>query len=96
MLFVLSFSLNSNSQIKIKVNSTVDIEQGEIDVDQQIIYKNDSNTELNEILLNDWISSYSNSHTPLVKKFLKQAQNVYSPYFNNFHRTYIGLTLWTG
>ena len=63
---------NLNSQIKIEVNADVDVIEGEIQIDQKIIYKNNSTKKLNTILLNDWVSSYSNSDTPLVKRFLNE------------------------
>ena len=60
------------SQHQIKVNAKVDPISNEITIEQQIIYRNNASTSIEIIYLNDWVSSYSTSDTPLVKKFLNE------------------------
>ncbi|WP_299114192.1 metalloprotease [uncultured Winogradskyella sp.] len=56
-------------QNKIDIDAVVDVETKTISISQTIIYKNESNTTLNEIYLNDWNNSYSSKSTPLAKRF---------------------------
>ena len=60
------------SQHQIKVNAKVDPISNEITIEQQIIYRNNASASIEIIYLNDWVSSYSTSDTPLVKKFLNE------------------------
>jgi hypothetical protein len=57
------------SQNKMTIAATVNVETKTITIAQTIIYKNESNTTLNEIYLNDWNNSYSTKSTPLAKRF---------------------------
>ncbi|MFP4846225.1 metalloprotease [Winogradskyella sp. PE311] len=57
------------SQNSIDVNALVDVETKTITISQTIVYKNESNTTLNEIFLHDWNNSFSNKSTPLAKRF---------------------------
>ena len=52
-----------------EINATVKIESKTIIVEQTIVYKNESNTVLKDIYLNDWNNSYSTKSTPLAKRF---------------------------
>ena len=72
LLFLLGSHQLMTSQHQIKVNAKVDPISREITVEQQIIYKNNTSTSIEIIYLNDWVSSYSTSDTPLVKKFLNE------------------------
>jgi hypothetical protein len=72
LLFLLGSHQLMTSQHQIKVNAKVDPISREITVEQQIIYKNNTSTSIEIIYLNDWVSSYSTSDTPLVKKVLKR------------------------
>ncbi len=53
----------------IDINAIVDVEHKTISIGQTIVYKNESNTVLSEIYLNDWNNSYSTKSTPLAKRF---------------------------
>ena len=56
-------------QNKIDIDAIVDVETKTISISQTIVYKNESNTTLNDIYLNDWNNSYSTKSTPLAKRF---------------------------
>ncbi|MFL2624044.1 MAG: metalloprotease [Flavobacteriaceae bacterium] len=60
------------SQHQMKVNANFDPISKEITVEQEINYINNTSISIEVIYLNDWISSYSTSGTPLVKKFLNE------------------------
>ncbi len=51
------------------INASVDVETKTITISQTIVYKNESNTVLKEIYLNDWNHSYSSKSTPLAQRF---------------------------
>ena len=74
MILLLLFGSHQlmTSQHQIKVNAKVDPISNEITIEQKIIYRNNASTSIKFIYLNDWISSYSTSDTPLVKKFLNE------------------------
>ena len=57
------------SQNYINVNADVDVETKTITISQDIIYKNETGDNLNEIYLHDWNNSYSSKSTPLAKRF---------------------------
>lgn len=56
-------------QNKIDIDAIVDVETKTISISQTISYKNESNTTINDIYLNDWNNSYSTKSTPLAKRF---------------------------
>ena len=72
LLFLFGGHQLMTSQHQIKVNAKVDPISNEITVEQHIVYRNNTSTSIEIIYLNDWISSYSTSDTPLVKKFLNE------------------------
>lgn len=57
------------AQNAMEINATVKVESKTIIVEQTIVYKNESNTVLKDIYLNDWNNSYSTKSTPLAKRF---------------------------
>lgn len=61
--------LNLLAQVSIKMNCFLDPEANTIKIDQEIIYKNQSNAALNHIILNDWNQAFSNKKTELAKRF---------------------------
>ena len=67
-----------HSQHDIRIDATLNTNLNELNIKQQIIYKNTSNSTLYEIYLNDWANSFSNKSTPLAKRF---AEN----YDSSFH-----------
>ena len=78
---LLVFCLNTMlvySQHDIRIDATLNTNLNELNIKQQIIYKNTSNSTLHEIFLNDWANSFSSKTTPLAKRF---AEN----YDSSFH-----------
>ena len=67
LLFVFGYTMLAQNAMEI--NATVKIESKTIIVEQTIVYKNESNTVLKDIYLNDWNNSYSTKSTPLAKRF---------------------------
>ena len=66
------------SQHDIRIDATLNSNLNELNINQQIIYKNTSSSTLHEIFLNDWANSFSSKTTPLAKRF---AEN----YDSSFH-----------
>ncbi len=62
------------AQNNITVHAKVNPESHKISIVQSLTYVNTQETPVNYIVLNDWTSSYSDSDTPLVKKFLNEFQ----------------------
>ena len=74
-LLIASFT---QAQHQINIDATLVPELRTITVQQELIYKNNSDSILNEIYLNDWANSFSSKTTPLAKRF---AEN----YHSSFH-----------
>lgn len=75
LLYLLVFSLcqlSVLSQNKIDIKATLDIENNQIHISQEIVYKNISTDTLNIIYLNDWSNSYSTKKTPLAIRFSEE------------------------
>ena len=66
----MGWSDTATSQNEITINASLDHNKGELKIIQFLKYENKTDKILEKIYLNDWISSYSNSNTPLAKKFL--------------------------
>ena len=62
--FHLSFGQNTQ-KIYARLNSL----QNSINIQQEIVFHNNSNDTLNTLYLNDWNNAYSNKNTPLAKRF---------------------------
>ncbi|MBU2920102.1 metalloprotease [Winogradskyella psychrotolerans] len=67
LLIVFGYSIAAQNAMDI--NASVDVETKTITISQTIVYKNESNTILKEIYLNDWNHSYSSKSTPLAQRF---------------------------
>jgi len=81
LLFLLICSLCQFSAVcqnKIDINAVFNIESNQIQIIQEIVYKNTSNDTLKTIYLNDWSHSYSTKTTPLAIRFSEE-------YNNKFH-----------
>ena len=80
IIFVLSFLIAavSHAQYDISIKATLHPESKSVSIEQQIIFKNTSNTAWQELYLNDWANSFSSKTTPLAKRF---AEN----YNSSFH-----------
>ena len=72
VIFLLGWSNTAISQNEITINASLDHKKGEIKIIQFLKYENKTGKILKQIYLNDWISSYSISNTPLAKKFLNE------------------------
>lgn len=57
------------AQNAMNIDAVVEVETKTITISQTIVYKNESDTVLKEIYLNDWNNSYSSKTTPLAKRF---------------------------
>ncbi|MCW9038784.1 metalloprotease [Altibacter sp.] len=66
------------AQHDIVIDATLDPAKKEVNIKQQVTFRNTSNTPLSTIYFNDWANSFSNKTTPLAKRF---AEN----YDSSFH-----------
>ena len=65
----------TQAQHQINIDATLVPELRTIIIEQELIYKNDSDSILNEIYLNDWANSFSSKTTPLAKRFSENYQS---------------------
>ena len=56
------------TQIKMEIDTTSHV----LKIEQTIVYKNTSNTILNEVVLLDWNNSYSSKKSPLAERFSEE------------------------
>ncbi len=75
---ILFYTASMGAQHDITIDATLKPAKKEINITQQITYKNISAITLNELYLNDWANSFSSKTTPLAKRF---AEN----YDSSFH-----------
>lgn len=79
ILLILCFiALSVYSQHDITIDAKLNPNLNEINIKQQIVFRNTSEITLDEIYLNDWANSFSNKTTPLAERF---AEN----YDSSFH-----------
>ena len=71
-------AFNSFGQNSIDLKAVFDVERNQIKIAQTIQYKNESNTTLQTVYLNDWSNSYATKDTPLALRFAEE-------YKNDFH-----------
>ncbi len=69
LLIVLFSSVKLNAQHYSNLTVEVDGNQKLLSVYQELTFNNQTNDTLNSIVLNDWNNAYSNSETPLGKRF---------------------------
>ena len=55
--------------IDYNIKAKFDEKNGQIDIDQIIYFKNTTENIIDTIYMNDWSNSFSNSKTPLAKRF---------------------------
>ncbi len=97
LLYLLIFSLCQFSvvcQNKIDIKAVFDIERNQIQIDQEIVYKNTTKDTLKTIYLNDWSHSYSTKTTPLAKRFSEEYNNKFH-FAENDDRGYTVITALT-
>ena len=69
ILFFKTSILFSQTNINYDIKARFDENDGKIDINQSISYKNISDNTIETIYLNDWSNSYSSTDTPLAKRF---------------------------
>ena len=73
VLFFLSLHFVLNSQENVyQINALFDLENKKIKIKQNLKFFNNSNIELDFLILNDWANSYSNSKSPLGKRLSEE------------------------
>ncbi len=65
----------SQAQHQITIDATLLPKSKTISIEQELVYKNNSDSTLNEIYLNDWANSFSSKKTPLAKRFSENYQS---------------------
>lgn len=67
LLFLLSFSAFAQHQVRVEAEA--DVAGRTIRVQEEIIFKNESDTEVSQLILNDWNNAFSTKDSPLAKRF---------------------------
>ena len=70
-LFVIGF-LTTNimaQEIAYSIDATLNIENKSIEISQEIYFTNPGKERINILYLLDWINAYSDTKTPLAKRF---------------------------
>ena len=78
-------------QNRIDLKAGFDIEKNQIQIQQNIVYKNTSNDTLKTVYLNDWSNSYSTKTTPLAKR-ISEEYNTQFHFAKNEDRGYTIIT----
>ncbi|WP_179352020.1 gluzincin family metallopeptidase [Winogradskyella vidalii] len=68
-VLLLTFGYTIAAQNAMDIDAVVNTESNTIAITQTIVYKNESDSILKEVYLNDWNNSYSSKTTPLAKRF---------------------------
>jgi hypothetical protein len=69
---LLLWSYAVTAQDKLNISASIDITTKTIDINERIVYKNNSNDTLTTIYLNDWNNAYATKNTPLAKRFTEE------------------------
>lgn len=77
-VFFIGFTLSVSAQIQNTVTAVLDTEKKSLNIDQVILYQNNSKDTLEVIYLNDWANSFRSKSTPLAARFADDYQR-------NFH-----------
>ena len=72
LFFVLGGIHVGYGQHQTKIDAVLHAETRQIDIKHTLTFKNSFDNPIKELYLTDWVSSYSNPNTPLVKKFLNE------------------------
>ncbi len=75
LFFLLNFTAVFAQQDSIYVNAKISENKKQIIVNQEIIYHNSSESDLNKIKLLNWISAYKNRSTPLLSRKLEDRKS---------------------
>ena len=74
-LVILLIVTLSQAQHQITIDATLLPKIRTITIEQELVYKNNSDSTLKEIYLNDWANSFSSKNTPLAKRFSENYQS---------------------
>lgn len=69
LVFLFGFGFFANAQHQVAMQCELNIKQKTIAINQEILFKNNSNVVLNHIILNDWNHAFSHKGTLLAKRF---------------------------
>ena len=78
ILFIFLFFLATAkhyAQHSTKMNVELDAKANTLNIQQEIIYRNQSNDTLKTIVLNDWNNAFSNKNSPLSRRFSDEFYN---------------------
>lgn len=77
VISILGMTGSSWSQTSMEIEAMLDPVTNTIHIQQTVNYINTSDYSLDQICLNDWTSSYSNSSTPLGNRFIEEYKEVF-------------------
>ncbi|WP_243765945.1 aminopeptidase [Polaribacter cellanae] len=60
-----------SQQNEIKIKANLNVAEDILQIQQEIVYYNNSDTELNSIFLHNWANSFKGRETPLSKRFIE-------------------------
>ena len=66
---LLLFAVNATAQHHIRIEANLNDQTKTFEISQTILYKNQSQDTLQNIILNDWNNAYSSKNTPLAGRF---------------------------
>ena len=92
IIFCFFFCISVVSQNSIDIKANVDVESKLITIEQNIVYNNTTDKELNTIYLTDWSHSYSAKNTPLANRFAEEFKNTFH-FAKNDDRGFTALTV---
>ena len=70
--FLCCFFYGAYSQVNsIKIDASLNDETHTLNIQQQIVFFNKSNTQLSEVYLHNWGNSFKNKETPLTNRFIE-------------------------
>ena len=79
--FLLKLFVVSSQQTKYLIDAKLNSNNNEISINQEIIFENKSNIDLNELYLNDWSNSYSSTESQLAHRLAEEYDRSF--YFSN-------------
>ena len=79
--FLLKLFVVSSQQTKYLIDAKLNSNNNEISINQEIIFENRSNIDLNELYLNDWSNSYSSTESQLAHRLGEEYDRSF--YFSN-------------
>ncbi len=77
VIFLLFQAVYLSAQHKMQIDAKLNSETHTFQVRQKILYKNQSQDTLNNIILNDWNNAYSSKKTPLAGRFSDEFQKTF-------------------